>query len=157
MGIGAGHIELHETQARRPDSSAGSSICAVELPMIAELNCDPAPGWRSRSWVPVIDAINAEEAESPAVIRDRPAAERKQQQQRRPPACRCRPPDSAPTRSRRIRSGIGESIDVPFSELDQEASRPRPAKAASQGLGRRINSAMMSWLAGNRNAIRARV
>src|ERR1035438_7807126 len=35
------------------------------------------------------------------------------------------------------------------------ANRPKPIRAASQGLGRRVNSAMTSWLAGSRNAVNA--
>ena len=101
--------------------------------------------------VPVIDAINAEEAKSPAVIgidqgasAQTAAAGRSRQ---RADADR----QTAPPLGRGIRIGNKQSHrrSVLRAGSGWPAGRGRPRRRA-RACGRRINSAMMSWLAGNR-------
>ncbi len=129
MGIGAGHIELHETQAGRFGQFGRlQHLCrGIADDSRVEIDIACTAGGRSHG-VPVIDPINAEEAKSPAVIGIDQKHQCEQQQQAGPQRADADRQTAAPF-GRGIRTGNrqshGRSVLRVGSGWPADRGRPR--------------------------------
>ena len=121
---------------------------------MAESNC----GSRARlafavSVMPSSTPVDAEQAESPAVVGIDHDHEGEQQQRAEPERAEAGHQSSGPIRSTSSELEVDKFMDVLFSQFDQQGQqrRGRPARQARASAGG-STSATMSWLAGSRKA-----